>query len=574
MPQSMGTRSAAVEEVLQHLMDRRSVLRGAVGLSLAGGISGLLTTCSADDGDGTAPFATSLAQSTGSASAPVPTSMNPATSTTVAAVTTTESTGPSTTMALPSDLWSLSLEEVARLVADKQLSPVELAELALDRITRVDPHLDAFITVTPDLAMAQARAAEQAIMAGNDLSPLHGVPIAYKDVFDTAGVLTTAGSKVFADRVPAEDAAVVTALANAGAVTLGKLNLLEFAAALAGINPHFGATHNPWDLSMFSGGSSSGSGAATAAGLVYGAMGTDTGGSVRLPAAFCGVVGLMPTFGRVSMRGVFSGTATFDHAGPIARTVRDTAVMLRVISGVDRRDPNTLDVVVPDYLAGIERGAGGVRIGLPRDDFWRNLDPEIEAAVQRALDAMAGAGAELREVVYPNVNRYLGALTDVSIIEAMEVHAPTFPSRRSDYGTDVAALLDLYRGRSESALRQLRSDGLAVIAAARGGEADAALDGVDVLAVPTSKRPVFSIAEAQAKYDQGDYGYTAVEARFDNTMVFDATGQPAISVPCGFTSTGMPIGLMLIARRWDEVMLLRAARAYEHVRGAFPMPPI
>jgi len=527
----------AVEDVLRRPVDRRTVLRlagrSAAGLWLVGGMGGLAAACG-DDGGG----------------------------------------GSTTTVEPGGELWGLSLEEVAGLVADKQVSPVELTRQQLDRIDRLNPQLNAFITVTPDLALAQARSAEEDIAADRYRSPLQGIPVAHKDVFDTSGVLTTAGSRVFADRVPDADAAVVALLTEAGAVTVGKLNLLEFASGLAGVNPHFGPTHNPWNLDMFSGGSSSGSGAATSAGLVYAATGTDTGGSIRLPAAFCGVVGLMPTFGRVSMRGAFSGTRTFDHAGPLARTVRDTAIVLQVIAGPDPRDPNTSDVPVPDYLDGIEEGPGGLRIGVPRGGFWEDLDPEIESSVQEALDAMARAGAIVRDVAFPNVPRYLSAATDVSLIETMEAHAETYPSRSDDYGTDVAALLELYRGIPVSTLEQMRQEGLAVIATARNGEADEVLAAVDVLAVPTSKRPVFSIAEAQEKYDRGDYAVTVSEARFENTIVFDATGQPAISVPCGFTSNDMPIGLMLVARRWDEPTLLRAARAYEQVRGPFPMPPI
>jgi Asp-tRNA(Asn)/Glu-tRNA(Gln) amidotransferase A subunit family amidase len=479
-----------------------------------------------------------------------------------------------TPSATRSDLYLLSLEDAAKLVAAKQVSPVELTEAALARIEQLQPKLNAFITITGEQARAQARAAESEIVAGNYRGKLHGIPIAHKDVFDTAGVLTTAGSKVYADRVPDKDATVVARLGSAGVVGIGKLNLLEFASGLAGVNPHYGATRNPWNLDMFSGGSSSGSGAATSAGLVYAATGTDSGGSVRLPASFCGIVGLLPTYGRVSLRGVFVGTPTFDHAGPLARTVRDAGVMLQAMAGSDPLDPTTADMPVPDYLDGIERGPKGLRIGVPREYFWQDLDPEIKSAVQSAIDAMERAGAEVRDVSFPKVDQYLAASGVVGIIETMKAHAATFPSRKADYGTDVAALLDLYRATPESALEKSRQGGLKVVATARAGEADAVLADVDVLAMPTNRRTTFSIEAANKKYASGDWAAMASEARFENTIIFDATGQPAITVPCGLTSGGLPVGLMFVARQWDEPTLLRAARAYELVRGPFPAPTI
>lgn len=461
------------------------------------------------------------------------------------------------------DLALASIEEVSQLIAFRELSPADLTRSMIERIERLDPRLNAYITVTAEAALEQAARAGDEIARGEWRGLLHGIPVAIKDLFDTAGVRTTAGSAIFGDRVPDADAAVVERLAAAGAISLGKLGLHEWAYGTTSDNIHFGAIRNPWDTERVPGGSSGGSGAAVAAGLAYAGMGSDTGGSIRMPAAACGCVGLMPTYGRVSLRGAVPLSWTLDHAGPLTRTVRDAAIVLQAIAGHDPRDPVSVDMPVPDYLDGIEHGPGGLRIGVPNAMyFWAQAEPDVARLVRAAIDALASAGAEVREVDFAPVAEYAGAVMPVMFADAAAYHAPMFPARRAEYSPQVAFLLDLGLATSgpqvAAALRVLRE--------ARAGGADALLDGVDVLAVPTMPCQAPTIAESR----QDEQG-----ARMSaTTSIFDLTGQPAISIPCGLTSDGMPAGLMLVARRWDETTLLRAARAYEMVRGPWPAPPI
>ncbi len=486
----------------------------------------------------------------------------------------TDSNGPKATpSATRSDLYLLSLEDAAKLVAAKQVSPVELTQAALARIEQLQPKLNAFITITGEQALAQARAAEAEIAGGNYRGTLHGIPIAHKDLFDTRDVRTTSGSEIYADRVPDRDATVVTRLADAGAISLGKLNMWEFAAAIAGVNEHWKTVRNPWNQDQLTGGTSAGSGAATAAGLVFAATGTDTGGSIRSPASFCGVVGIKPTYGRVSTLGMFPPSQTLDHAGPLARSVRDAAVVLQALAGFDPLDGTTSNRPVPNFLASIESGAKGLRVGVPRGYFWQDLDPDIDAAARKAITDLERAGAIVQETDFALAQPYYGAWRTVAAIETGKAHTATYPSRATEYGKDLGALLAVvYDGRADwdTALQEP----LAVVARARGGEADAQLTDVDVIVMPTNRRPVLSVAEAQGVYDRADLGEMEPKARAENVAIFNLTGQPAISVPCGLTSAGMPVGLMFVARQWDEPMLLRAARAYELVRGPFRAPPI
>ncbi|MGH7123660.1 MAG: amidase, partial [Stellaceae bacterium] len=325
------------------------------------------------------------------------------------------------------DLALASIEDVAQLIASKQISPVELTERMLARIERLDPALNAYMTVTGERAIEEARAAEREISTGSYRGALHGVPIAVKDLFATKGVRTTAGSRMLTDWLPDEDATVVTKLREAGAVNLGKLGMHEWAYGGTSDNLHFGAIHNPWNPAHVPGGSSGGSGAATAAGLAYATIGSDTGGSIRAPAALCGCVGLMPTYGRTSLYGAVPLSWTLDHAGPLTRTVRDAALVLSAISGADDLDPNTERRPVPDWIEGIERGAKGLRIGVPQQHFWDDLNPEVEQLCRQALAELEAAGAVIRETQYQPAAAYLGALGAVMLPEAAAYHAPNFP---------------------------------------------------------------------------------------------------------------------------------------------------
>jgi len=461
------------------------------------------------------------------------------------------------------DVCVLSLEAVAAEIAARRISPVELTRTLLDRIERLNPLLNAYITVTGEQALTEARVATDAIARGEYRGPLHGVPIAHKDLFATRGVRTTAGSKILAEWIPERDAPVVERLRAAGAISLGKLGMHEWACGITSDNPHFGAIRNPWDTERIPGGSSGGSGAAAAAALACVALGSDTAGSIRIPSHFCGCVGLMPTYGRVSLRDVVPLSWTLDHPGPLARTVRDCAIVLQAIAGPDADDQSTAHVPAPDYLAEIERGPKGLRVGLPRQHFWEQLDADVERLVRAAINGLEAAGAEIRETDFPDAQEWNTAATTILIVEAAAYHAPYFPSRKQDYGEDVARVLDAGAAVPGTAYVNARR----ALERARGGAADALLDGVDVLAVPTVPFPAPTIASIREGADATGRGIAL-------TALFDLTGQPVLTVPCGLTSAQLPVGVSFVARQWDEATLLRAGRAYEQVRGAFPLPPI
>ena len=456
----------------------------------------------------------------------------------------------------------LTLEDAAALVRDRRVTPAELTEACLARIEAVEPRLNAFVTVTADVARTQAREAGDEIAAGRYRGPLHGIPVAVKDLFATRGIRTTAGSRILADWIPDEDATVVRRLREAGAVLLGKLGLHEFAYGVSSVNPHFGDVHNPWDTTKIPGGSSGGSAVAVVAGEAYAALGSDTGGSIRIPASLCGCVGLKPTFGRASLFGAVPLAWSLDHPGPLARTVRDVAVATAAIAGYDPRDPISADRPVPDFLAGIDAGPRNLRVGLPTDHVWDECDPAIATAVRGAIEALAGAGAEIHEVRWTRAAEYAKASSAVLGVEARAYHEGAFPGRSADYGPLIRARLASQGDvDAETYARSMR-----LLLEARGGAADRDLDGVDVLAMPTVPSRAWTIEEAKEIPRPSEW--TRI------TRIFDLTGQPAISVPCGIDPDGIPIGLQFAARMWDEAAALRAARAYELVRGPFPRPPL
>ena len=456
----------------------------------------------------------------------------------------------------------LTLEDAAALVRDRRVSPSELTEACLARIEAVEPRLNAFVTVTTDLARAQAREATAEIKSGRYRGPLHGIPVAVKDLFATQGIRTTAGSRILADWIPDEDATVVRKLREAGAVLLGKLGMHEFAYGVSSVNPHFGDVHNPWDATKIPGGSSGGSAVAVAAGEAYATLGSDTGGSIRIPASLCGCVGLKPTFGRASLFGAIPLAWSLDHPGPLARTVRDVAIATAAIAGFDPRDPISAERPVPDFLAAIDRGARGLRVGVPTDHVWDQCDPAIAGSVRGAIDALARAGAEIVEIRWPRAAEYAAASSAVLGVEARAYHEGSFPDRSADYGPLIRARLAAQG--DVDALTYARS--MRLLLEARAGAADRDLEGVDVLAMPTVPSRAWTIEEAKNIPRPGEW--TRI------TRIFDLTGQPAISVPCGIDPDGIPIGLQFAARMWDEAAALRAARAYELVRGPFPLPPL
>ena len=333
-----------------------------------------------------------------------------------------------------------TIVEMASLIESKALSPVEVTESALERINQQDPQYKSYATVMADQARASARAAEQAIAAGNYLGPLHGVPIAVKDLCFTRGVATMGATKALMDHVPDFDCTVVQRLNAAGAVILGKLNLTE--GAMAGYNPDFQVPVNPWGAHLWSGASSSGSGVATAAGLCYGSLGSDTGGSIRFPSAACGIVGLKPTWGRVSRYGVLALAESLDHIGPMVRCAADAGIMLQAIAGLDPNDHTSLPDPVPDMLEGIEQGVRGLRIGLDEKYISENTDPELVASVLSGITTLEGLGAVIVPINMPDISGYMDAWGVLCSSEALAAHEATYPSRRDDYGPWFQGWLD------------------------------------------------------------------------------------------------------------------------------------
>jgi aspartyl-tRNA(Asn)/glutamyl-tRNA(Gln) amidotransferase subunit A len=443
-----------------------------------------------------------------------------------------------------------SILETGELLRKREVSPVELTKSCLDQIEKLNPTLNAFITVTAELALAQARAAEDEIGRGNWRGPLHGIPLALKDLIDTAGIRTTAASALFEDRVPAEDAEVVRRLKNAGAVLLGKQNLHECAYGGSSMISYYGEVRNPWNPSCIAGGSSGGSAASVAAGLGYAAIGTDTAGSVREPAALCGIVGLKPTYGRVSTRGVIPLSWSLDHVGPLARTASDAAVLLQAIAAHDARDANSVDAPVPDYLAALREGLKPLKIGIPRKFFYEELDREVASAVEQAIDVVSALGNDLFETV-------IEVPTDRTLqtAEAYAYHAK-FVSRSPELyqaetlrrirsGEEISA--DEFEKRRREQ-KQIRSS------------IHKAFEKVDALLTPTAPVPAPAIDELKRN---PELLRPCELLLLRNTRPVNVWGLPAISIPCGFTSAGLPVGLQIIGPHWREDRVLQLAHAYE-----------
>lgn len=450
----------------------------------------------------------------------------------------------------------LSLEEIAARIRKRQVSAEETVRACLERIERLEPRIGAFITVTGQAALDAARAADRATEGGG---PLHGVPVALKDLFDTAGVPTTAGSKIFADRVPSENAEVVRRLLEDGAIVIGKTNLHEWAFGVTNQNPHFGACRNPWDVSRIPGGSSGGSAAALAAGMCYGALGSDTGGSIRIPASLCGIVGLKPTFGRVSVRGSVPLAWGLDHAGPMARTVRDAALLYAAIAGYDADDPTSVDIDVEDPLSEIEGGVRGLRLGLPRQHFFAGAEPEIVSAVREAARVLEREGAVVEEMDLPRTDALLATQTAIIGTEAAGFHRERMRERPKDFGPDV--LERLRRGEKVTAPEYVlaRREQLEI----RHAWIRAIGDYAAVLT------PTTAIAAPPAEGEDALAQAARLTAR---TSPFNLTGLPAISIPCGLTSEGLPIGLQIASGPWQESRVLRIARSYERVSESIGSP--
>jgi aspartyl-tRNA(Asn)/glutamyl-tRNA(Gln) amidotransferase subunit A len=450
-----------------------------------------------------------------------------------------------------------SLASLAGAIRARTVSPVEVTEACLARIARLDGRLRSFITVDAEGALRAARALEAEAAAGTWRGPLHGVPLAYKDLCHVRGLPTSCGTKTAEYFTGEHECTAVARLARAGAITLGKLNMTELALGPFGDNAHHGDVQNPWRPGHVSGGSSSGSGAAVAAGFAAGALGSDTGGSIRLPAAACGIVGLKPTYGRVSRAGVMPLSWSLDHVGPMTRTVRDAAIMLSVIAGRDGRDATTSTRRVPDYLASLERPVTGLRVGVPENYYFEGVAHEIEAGVREAARQLGRLGAALRALTVPDPQILHGLCTVIARSESAVIHERLVRERPHELQPAVRARLEVgFHLSAHDYLQALRVRARLTRQFIAGVFAE-----VDALVLPVIPEPAPALAEAKAgSVDE----VVRRMGRFSRlTRPFNGLGLPALSVPCGFSSDGLPLAFQIVGRPFDEETVLRLGHAYQ-----------
>jgi aspartyl-tRNA(Asn)/glutamyl-tRNA(Gln) amidotransferase subunit A len=470
-----------------------------------------------------------------------------------------------------SDLAFASIEEIGKLFRKRKLSPVELTKLMLARIEKLNPILNAYITVTPELALTQARKAESELFAPRgrkgtrDRGPLHGLPISLKDNIYTAGIRTTAGSKILEDFIQLHDAPLVTQLLEAGAVLLGKTNMHEFAYGVTSNNPHYGPVHNPWDLSRISGGSSGGSAAAVAAGLCYGSIGTDTGGSIRIPAGLCGIVGLKPTIGRVNIDGTIPLSPRLDCVGPLARSAQDAALLL---------DPILVRGIHEQRLSSSSKPSSQkqkFKFGLPDEFFFNIISSDVLRVFQAALHSLCKLGAKIKNVSIPLLEETENAGNQIAWPEATHYHqqAGWFPARAAEYGEDVRTRLEMGTKVSATVYLEALEIRDKFIQQLHLVMADAA---VDALVFPTTPITAPLINEETTRVNEKDHPTRALLLR--NNRPANLAGVPAISIPCGFTPAGLPVGLQLIGAVTDEHLLLCVARQFERAHPQTPRPPL
>ncbi len=452
-------------------------------------------------------------------------------------------------------LHELSIAEAGRALRDKSVTSAALTEDALGRIAAIDGKLDSFITVTADRARADAAKADADFASGVDKGPMQGVPYGLKDIYDTAGIRTTCHSKLRVDVVPKTDSVVAAKLAEAGGVLLGKLATHEFALGGPSFDLPFPPARNPWNTDHMPGGSSSGSGAAVAAGLVRMAMGSDTGGSIRGPAAYCGTVGFKPTYGLVSRRGVFPLSTTLDHCGPLSWTVEDSAITMSILAGYDKLDPASADVPKPDFLTGLNEGVRGMRFGLPRHFYAEaaGVSPEVVTAIDKAVQTLTDLGATVEEITLPDYDLFNACGRVIMFTEAYAIHEADYISRPMDFGqltwmrmtlgafvtaTDLHQATRLRRELCEAVNRQLLKYD-ALITANALGTAPAFAD------INPNNPPNFPI----------------------QTMAFNVTGNPVLAIPTGFSKSGLPLSMQIVGRAFDDATVLRIGAAYEAATG-------
>jgi aspartyl-tRNA(Asn)/glutamyl-tRNA(Gln) amidotransferase subunit A len=459
-----------------------------------------------------------------------------------------------------------SISQLSERIKKREVSPVEVTQAYLNRIQKVDSQLNSYITVTADRALREAREAETQISQNRLLGPLHGIPLAHKDIVATQGIKTTCGSRVLKDNVPDYDATVIERLEAAGAILLGKLNMNEFATIVP--SPFFGRVNNPWGLGHNPGGSSSGSGAAEVAGLCAGSLGTDTGGSIRIPAALCGIVGLKATHGRISLFGVTPLAWSLDHIGPMTRTVKDAALMLQALAGYDACDWVSSETPTSDYTAKLTAEIRGLRLGVPTRFFPDHTDPEVRNAFITAVQVLAGLGAHVEEVELPDLEEVWSIAQVIMNAEANVWHEPYLQTQAEDYGPDVRKFLE--RGkptlatdyvRAQQAKARFRQEMLAVCAS------------LDALITPGALIPA-PPHDARSVVIEGR-GVRLLRALVSATSPFNLTGQPALTVPCGFSASGLPLALQIVGKPFDEATVLQIGHAYEaHTSWHQKRPPI
>ena len=458
----------------------------------------------------------------------------------------------------------LDLSTVARLIRERVLSSEQVTQAQLRRIKRLDPTLHAYACVTSELALTQARAADQRQAQGQALGPLHGVPIAVKDLCWTAGIPTAAGMQIYKDFVPDQDATVVQRLREAGAVLLGKLQMTE--SAFSGHHPLTVVPVNPWEASAWTGVSSSGSGVATAAGLCFGSLGTDTGGSIRFPSAACGVTGLKPTWGRVSRYGVFELAASLDHIGPMCRTAEDCGLMLGVLAGADPKDPTALQAPVPDYSAGNKDHLSDLRIGWDAAYALNDVEPEVAQAVKQTLAVLEKLGAQIVPITMPEVGDLVENWVPHCGIEAAVAHTNTYPSRRAEYGPMLAGLLDI--GNKLTATDYQR---ILLQRATHTGQLNAVLMQVDLILMPAM--PFAAPSTERIANMRKEPGYRRLMSRF--TAPTDMSGHPTLTFPAGETAAGLPVAAQLVSGHLNEGLLVRAGSAFQNAtQWHLRRPPI
>jgi len=459
------------------------------------------------------------------------------------------------------ELTFLDIRSAAKLIEKRELSPLELTAAYLGKIEEYDPIINSYISISADQALIEAQEAETEISHHGPRSALHGIPIALKDLYETVGVATTAGSRFLAHHIPLQDAHSVERLRSAGTVFLGKLNMHEIALGVTNVNPHYGACRNPWDLERISGGSSGGSAAALALGLCMGSLGSDTGGSIRIPASLCGVVGVKPTYGRVSLRGIIPLSWNLDHSGPMARTVWDAAILLQAIAGYDPDDPYSVCIETDDYLLHIQDGVVGWRIGVGVSEYFTaRTAPAVLEAVHQAADVFASLGAIVTEVDFPEARNAAQANGLMTTSDAAAYHQQRLLHQPDEFGADVLSRLQqgaaytsseyILARRTQSLLRQHFA---------------AFFDHFDILLVPATPitAPPIEGPDAVAQ--------APVLTRF--TAPFNLTGLPTISLPCGFSAQNLPIGLQLVGAPWSEAKLLRAGYAFEQATSFHKIHP-